>query len=189
MKGKILILSVLFFVLFLSKPKITHAEVISSEIALGGMSKAIADYCDRHENVNLEKVVSESVEDVILARIVEAEVTGGSVEQKMNVVSVILNRVASPKFPNTVKEVVFERSKSKGHWVYQFSPVQDERYYSVTITDSSREAVLAVRQQGLTTSATYFCTPNCKSAKKGGWHYETLEYLFCDNMHNFYKTR
>ena len=79
----------------------------------------------------------------ILCRIVEAEVTGtgssfGTSDEvvrtcKFRVARVIINRVLSPQFPNTVEGVVFQKN--------QFSPLIDGRYYKVSITDLTRQAV------------------------------------------------
>lgn len=82
-------------------------------------------------------------EKEILCRIVEAEVTGtgasfGTSDEvvrtcKFRVARVIINRVLSPEFPNSVEGVVFQKN--------QFSPLIDGRYYKVNITDLTREAV------------------------------------------------
>ena len=76
----------------------------------------------------------------ILLRIVEAEVTGTcgvsreeAINSKFRVARVIINRVLSPKFPNTVEGVVFQSR--------QFSPIGDGRYWQVTPTDLTKEAV------------------------------------------------
>ena len=82
-------------------------------------------------------------EKEILCRIVEAEVTGtgasfGTSDEvvrtcKFRIARVIINRVLSPEFPNSVEGVVFQKN--------QFSPLIDGRYYKVNITDLTREAV------------------------------------------------
>lgn len=145
-----------------------HAAMITGEIPLGGITKELAD---KHTTV------AEVLDEMCLERIVEAEVTGGTIEQKMNVVSVILNRVYNPNhFPNTIRGVVFEPQ--------QFTPITDGRYYTVTVTDTTRYAIWAVRQFGLTTDCTYFCTATCGSAN-GGYH-SRLKFEFFDGAHNFY---
>jgi N-acetylmuramoyl-L-alanine amidase len=57
----------------------------------------------------------------LIAQLVHAEAKGEPYAGKVAVATVILNRVASPDFPNTVKEVVYQ--KSNGH--YAFTPVQN----------------------------------------------------------------
>ncbi|HIU67361.1 MAG TPA: cell wall hydrolase, partial [Candidatus Caccomorpha excrementavium] len=53
-------------------------------------------------------VTQEEVE--ILQRIVEAEATGQDVKGKILVANVVLNRVMSDGFPDTIEEVVFQRT-------------------------------------------------------------------------------
>lgn len=48
-------------------------------------------------------------EDVLwLARIIQYETASGSPYKKLAVANVVLNRVKSPRFPNTIKEVIFQ---------------------------------------------------------------------------------
>jgi len=64
---------------------------------------------------------------------VEAEVTGAGYESKLRVANVILNRVNSPKFPNTVGKVIKQKS--------QFSCIADGRMKKAKPTDSTKQAV------------------------------------------------
>lgn len=72
-----------------------------------------------------------------LQRIVEAEAGGEDQDGKLLVANVVLNRVNSEKFPDTVVDVVMQREKG----VAQFSPTVDGRYQSVRISEDTREAV------------------------------------------------
>lgn len=112
----------------------------------------------------------------ILLRIVEAEATGGTLEQKKNVASCVLARVKAGHWGDTIEDVVF----AKG----QFSPISDGRYWEVEITQSTRDAVEAVMIEGWTHCCLCFCTPNCKSAKSG--YHSRLEFAFFDGIHNYY---
>ncbi|OAT80262.1 cell wall hydrolase [Desulfotomaculum copahuensis] len=58
---------------------------------------------------------------MLLARLIHAEARGESFTGQVAVGAVILNRLASPGFPKTIREVIFQ---SNGH-VCQFSPVKD----------------------------------------------------------------
>ena len=112
----------------------------------------------------------------ILYRIVEAEATDGTIQQKKNVASCILARVASNSFPNTIKGVVFEKG--------QFSPLKDGRYYSVKITDSTKEAVDEILANGREHDYLFFCSYGCKSsyfAKK-----DEVEEPMRDGIHRYY---
>jgi len=89
----------------------------------------------------------------ILYRIVEAEETGGNINAKMSICFVVLNRIKSNQFPDTIKGVVFQRS--------QFSPISDGRYYSVKVTESTKNAVnKALYSKDFTNGAVYFCEPS-----------------------------
>lgn len=69
-----------------------------------------------------------SEEDLLwLARIVDIEARGGSVMKKTAVANVVLNRVADPRFPDTIYGVIFQRG--------QFPPA----YYSSFATLQPRE--------------------------------------------------
>lgn len=64
--------------------------------------------------------ITETEKDLI-ARLVQAEAEAEPYAGKVAVASVVLNRMASPDFPNTVKEVIYQ--KSNGY--FAFTPVQN----------------------------------------------------------------
>jgi N-acetylmuramoyl-L-alanine amidase len=69
-------------------------------------------------------IPSASISDAdknLIARLVHAEAIGEPYAGKVAVATVVLNRVASPDFPNTVKEVIYQ--KSNGY--YAFTPVEN----------------------------------------------------------------
>lgn len=115
-----------------------------------------------------------SKEIEILLRITEA--TDGTVEQKKNVISCIMNRVYSPEFPDTIEGVVFQKG--------QFSPITDGRYYLVEISQSTIEAYEEYKIEGLMHNCLFFCTPTC-SSYKSGW-FSTLKESFQDGMHAYF---
>ena len=75
----------------------------------------------------------------ILQRIVEAEAGDQDIRARRLVANVILNRVRSSKFPDTIREVVFAAR--------QFSPVSDGRYYTVQVSEKTVEAVEQAQQK------------------------------------------
>jgi len=121
-------------------------------------------------------------EKEMLYRITEAEATGKSITAKENVVSCIINRVYSADFPDTIKEVIFQKVDGN----YQFSPVADKRYWKVEITEETKQAVDNVIKNGVTHDALYFCNYNTISSKQKKW-FDQLNYCFSDDVHNFYK--
>lgn len=117
-------------------------------------------------------------QEQILLRITEAEATDGTLEQKLNVISCVMNRVESKDFPNTVKGVVFEKG--------QFTPISDGRYYSVSIQPSTEDALLVWKALPKSTrhNCLFFCTTTCGSYRHG-W-FSTLEESFQDGMHAYF---
>ena len=120
----------------------------------------------------------------ILYRICEAEAGGSSEAEIGHVASVILNRVKCSKWPNTIREVVFQKS--------QFSPISDGRFYTVTISDKTRRAVDSVLAGGDTTGGAFYFRTEA-SARAAGMPtsknetHATYVYLFTDpNTHVFY---
>ena len=73
----------------------------------------------------------------ILLKIVQAEAGSEDEKGKMLVAGVVMNRVESNKFPDTVEEVVFQNENG----VYQFSPVANGTYQSAVATEETRRAV------------------------------------------------
>ena len=65
----------------------------------------IEKYDDSEEQIAEEIVLGEME---LLAQLVQAEAGNQSLEGKRLVVDVVLNRVADPRFPDTVEEVIFQ---------------------------------------------------------------------------------
>ena len=60
----------------------------------------------------VRKVYAYTEEDLLwLARIIEVEARGKSIEGRTAVGNVVMNRVASPRFPNTIYEVIYQRGQ------------------------------------------------------------------------------
>ncbi|MDF2588723.1 MAG: cell wall hydrolase SleB [Anaerocolumna sp.] len=132
-----------------------------------------------------KKVVDLSDEEIeILQRIVEAEATGENVKGKILVANVILNRVKDDNFPDTIKEVVFQKDGN----TYQFSPIKDKRYWSVTISDETVEAVERVMQgEDYSKGALYFSARSRADSDSMRWFDNNLEFLFAYGGHEFFK--
>ena len=123
-------------------------------------------------------------EIAMIERLVEAEATAGGIKEKSYVASVILNRLESDKFPNSIEEIIFQ--KVGGH--RQFSPIDDGRFYTVTVTEETKEAVKQVLLYGDTAQgALYFRNPKTSQSSSNSW-FNKLEFLFKDAIgHHFYK--
>lgn len=120
----------------------------------------------------------------VLLRIVEAEATGEDIKGKMLVANVILNRVKSSQFPDTVKGVVFQKNGR----TTQFSPIADGRYWSVTISKETKEAVNRVLNgEDESQGALYFSARSRANKSNMNWFDNHLTWLFKYGGHEFYR--
>lgn len=118
-----------------------------------------------------------------LLRIVEAEAGGEDIEGKMLVAGVVMNRVASEDFPDTVKEVVFQRSENS----VQFSPAYSGRYYTVVVSEETIEAVNRVLEgEDISCGALYFAARKRADSENMRWFDEELTFLFSHGGHEFF---
>jgi N-acetylmuramoyl-L-alanine amidase len=115
-----------------------------------------------------------------LSRIIEAESRGESYTGKVAVGSVIINRVASSDFPNTIKGVIFEYFQG----IPQFSPVEDGSIYNTPSAESIRAAQDALNGVRPVGSATYFFNPDKAS---GTWIVNNKTYVTHIGGHVFYR--
>lgn len=92
---------------------------------------------------------------MLLARLIHAEARGESFEGQVAVGAVILNRLANPHFPKTIKEVVFQ----KDNRVYQFSPVGDGSINLEPDERSIQAALQALSGKDPTKGALFFYNP------------------------------
>lgn len=98
----------------------------------------------------------------VLLRIVEAEAGGEDEDGRLLVANVVLNRVNSDSFPDTVTEVVFQKEGD----VAQFSPAYSGKYDRVEISDTTISAVgRALKGEDISQGALYFVAR--KRADKG----------------------
>lgn len=118
-----------------------------------------------------------------LLRIVEAEASGEDEIGRLLVANVVLNRVRSAAFPNTVSEVVYQRKNGKA----QFSPVHTGKIARVTVSDATRAAVArALTGEDVSEGALYFVNPTLADAGNLKWFREHLTLLFAYHGHEFY---
>lgn len=116
-------------------------------------------------------------ESYLLAKIAMAEAEGCNTQTKTLIIMCVLNRVWSDKFPDTIKEVIFQKN--------QFSPINNGRWDRVEPNEDCYEAVKVVMEAKYDYSggATYF--ENC--ADEDNWHSRNLEFLYESEGIRFYK--
>lgn len=140
------------------------------------------------ENVETEIPVEETAgssfsleeqEYQVLLKIVEAEAGGEDTTGKMLVANVVMNRVRSGSFPNTVTEVVYQRSEGRA----QFSPTADGRIDRVSVSPDTVEAVARVMNgEDPSAGALFFRSVHSNS----GWHDRALSRIMEHGNHIFY---
>ncbi len=115
----------------------------------------------------------------ILLRIVQAEAGICDDKGKILVADVIINRVLSKRFPNTVKGVVYQRN--------QFQPVSNGRINTVKVTpDTIRCVDRALDGEDYSNGAIYFMNRRA-SGKQASWFDSSLTYLFAHDGHEFFR--
>lgn len=113
----------------------------------------------------------------ILLRIAMAEAEGEGTEGKALVMKVVLNRVESKEFPDSVENVVFQPG--------QFEPVLDDgRYWNVEPDAECYKALYMVQCENWddTEGALYFSRTGSSP-----WMEDNTEYLFTVGNHSFYR--
>jgi N-acetylmuramoyl-L-alanine amidase len=102
-----------------------------------------------------------AAEKDLMARLVRAEAVGEPYAGKVAVATVILNRVASPDFPNTVKGVIYERSNG----YYAFTPVQNGTINRAADAASKKAVNEALAFKGQGNGSVFFYNPKTAVSK------------------------
>lgn len=120
----------------------------------------------------------------LLEKIAMAEAESEGIEGKALIMLVVLNRVQSDRFPNTISEVIYQKTNNGG---WQFSPLQEGgRWYTTEPDQECREALELIQTEKWDEShgALYF-----ESAGNSDWHRKNLEFLFQNGNHYFYTNK
>lgn len=114
-----------------------------------------------------------------LSRIISAESRGESLRGQVAVGNVILNRVASGQFPDTIRDVIFDRKDA-----VQFEPVANGTIYSEPTAQSVLAARLALSGTSVVGNSLYFFNPSYSS---GSWVRQNRPYHGTIGCHVFYR--
>jgi len=93
----------------------------------------------------------------ILARVIHGEARGEPYVGQVAVGAVVMNRIKSGKFPNTIREVVFQSGA--------FTAVADGQYYLTPDATAYKAALDAVRGWDPTGGALYYFNPKTATSK------------------------
>ena len=116
----------------------------------------------------------------ILERIVEAESGDQTIKGRQMVANVILNRMKSEKFPNSVREIVFAGR--------QFSPVSNGSYYRVKVSARTKKAVeKALKEKDNTNGALYFMYRAGSDSSNVSWVDRELTKICEYGCHEFFR--
>ena len=113
-----------------------------------------------------------------LSRIITAESSGESLLGQIAVGDVILNRVKSNQYPNTIWGVIFDRK-----YGVQFSPVLDGRIYNTPTYTSTLAAKICLEGTSLSDDAIFFLNPR---TAQSSWIIKSREYAYTIGGHDFY---
>ena len=113
-----------------------------------------------------------------LARIIHAESAGAPFDGKIAVGNVVLNRVASPQYPNTIYGVIFDRKHGT-----QFSPVSFGTIYNTPSAESVSAAKVCLEGYSLSSTALFLMNPKLATTS---WISQNRPYLFTIGNHLFY---
>ena len=114
-----------------------------------------------------------------LARIIQAESGAEPYRGKLAVGNVILNRVASTDFPNSIYGVIFDRKNG-----VQFTPVANGTIYNTPSAESIRAAEECLAGTRVVGNCLYFFNP--KTATKASWIVQNCRYYTSIGDHDFY---
>ena len=113
-----------------------------------------------------------------LARIIHAESRGEPLLGQIAVGSVVMNRVKSSYYPNTIYSVIFDRK-----YGVQFSPILDGSIYNTPGYTSTLAAKIALEGYDVTGGAFFFLAPELATSS---WIPQTRKYAFTVGGHDFY---
>ncbi len=169
--------------------KIKYANRMACETEKSHENQVIENQADKEEWERLmaemkkekeKRKKKKREERAILERIVEAEAGDQDVKGRVLVANVILNRVKSKRFPNTVKGVVFAHR--------QFSPIRNGSYYRVSVSNKTKEAVrLALKGTDYSCGALYFMCRSASAPSNVAWFDCALTKVKEYGCHEFFK--
>lgn len=114
-----------------------------------------------------------------LSRIISAESRGEPLAGKLAVGTVVLNRVASDQFPDTIHDVIFDTK-----WGVQFTPVSNGTVYDEPTLESVAAAKLVLEGARAARNSLYFLDP---TQTNNHWTIYNREYVTTIGCHQFYQ--
>lgn len=114
-----------------------------------------------------------------LSRIISAEARGEPFTGQIAVGNVVLNRVRSPLFPNTIYGVIFDTE-----YGVQFTPVANGHIYDTPTPSAIRAAKVCLEGYSLSRDILYFYNPAIATSS---WIGRNRPHVLTIGQHSFYK--
>lgn len=114
-----------------------------------------------------------------LSRVISAESRGESLQGQIAVGNVVLNRVRSQEFPNTIKGVVFDTKNG-----VQFEPTSNGTIYDEPTASAVLAAKLCLEGADVVGDCLYFYAP---ALSAGRWIVNNRTYYTTIGCHKFYR--
>lgn len=113
-----------------------------------------------------------------LSRIISAESRGEPLLGQIAVGSVVMNRVKSPYYPNTIYGVIFDRA-----YGVQFSPILDGSIYNTPTYNCTLAAKICLEGARVGDGALFFLRPETSNSL---WIPASRRFLYSIGNHDFY---
>ena len=114
-----------------------------------------------------------------LSRIISAEAKGEPMKGQIAVGNVVLNRVKSPSYPNTIYGVIFDRKYGT-----QFSPVSFGTIYQKPTASAEIAAKICLEGYSLSEDILFFINPRIAT---NNWIVKNRPFAFRIGNHDFYR--
>ncbi|GGE32202.1 hypothetical protein GCM10011391_08580 [Pullulanibacillus camelliae] len=101
--------------------------------------------------IHLEKMTVSAEDRKLLAQLIHAEAGGEPFRGKVKVAQVVLNRVKSPQFPNSIRNVIMQKG--------QFSPVANGSIQNTPSASDYMAADTALNEENNGDGSLYFFNP------------------------------
>ncbi|NLK97862.1 stalk domain-containing protein [Defluviitalea saccharophila] len=158
------------------------AEAFNVDVQWQESTASVKLYTKDYKTLSIQtevKSASYSQEDLYwLSRLVHAEAEAESFEGKLAVANCIINRKKSKDFPNTIKEVIFDKN-----WGVQYTPTANGTIYNTPSEESVRAARMALEGNNNIGESLYFLNPK-KSTNS--WVIKNRTFYKRIQNHDFY---
>lgn len=132
-----------------------------SVLSLKSANNKTTDLLYAGEQIRIPNNQISAADRELLARLVHAEAKGEPYAGKVAVATVVLNRLDSSLFPDTVSGVIYQ--KVSGH--YAFTPVQNGAINSASDQSSKKAVDEAIAFRGQGNGSLYFFNPKTSTSK------------------------